>query len=55
VRTEVVKVGSRGAYAVDLIIGNERFRIKYFVAHRVDPLKDAREFVQKIDEAIKKA
>ena len=53
-RPEIIKVGSQDTYAVDLIIGKERFRIRYFAGHRVDPLKDAQKFAAKIGAAIKK-
>ena len=49
---EVKSAGTKGAYAVDLVIGQQRFRIRYFEAHRVDPLKDAREFSAKLGQAI---
>lgn len=54
IHPEIVPVGDRGAYAVDLIINGERFRVHYFAAHRVDPLRDAREYAAKIGDAIKK-
>lgn len=52
--SEIVPVGEHGAYAVDLIINGERFRVHYFESHRVDPLRDAREYAAKIGEAIRK-
>lgn len=51
---EVVSVGEHGAYAVDLIIAGERFRVKYFSQHRVDPLKDARKYSARLGEAVKR-
>lgn len=50
---EVTAVGERSC-AVDLVIGKARFRVKYFESHRVDPLRDAREFAGKLGDAIKR-
>lgn len=51
-RAEVVKIGE--GYAVELIIADENFRVKYFAAHRVDPLRDARNFAHRIGKAVKR-
>lgn len=52
-RPEIVSVGTQGGYAVDWIINGERFRVHYFSYLRVNPLKDAQEWVAKLGEAIK--
>jgi hypothetical protein len=51
---EIKSIGSKGSYAVDLFIGNETFRMRYFAAHRVDPQRDAQEFAATLGEAIKR-